>query len=63
MSIAIMACRKLVGQCAGTGCFDAYNNLTDTFESMKIQNLYYQASSIVVVVIQLYQIKKIGIIK
>ncbi len=31
MSIAIMACRKLVGQCAGTGCFDAYNNLTDTF--------------------------------
>ncbi len=32
MSIAIMACRKLVGQCSGTGCFDAYNTLTDAFQ-------------------------------
>ncbi|MEW9095765.1 MAG: CGGC domain-containing protein [Clostridiaceae bacterium] len=32
MTIAIMACRKLVGKCSGTGCFKAYNNSTDAFE-------------------------------
>ncbi len=32
MSIAIMACRKLVGKCSGTGCFNAYNNSTAAFE-------------------------------
>lgn len=32
MAIAIMACRKLVGKCSGTGCFKAYNNSTAAFE-------------------------------
>lgn len=32
MAIAIMACRKLVGKCSGTGCFKAYNNSKVAFE-------------------------------
>lgn len=35
MAIAIMACRKLVGQCSGTGCFKAYNESTKAFEIYK----------------------------
>ncbi|WP_024615748.1 CGGC domain-containing protein [Clostridium sp. Ade.TY] len=31
MSIAIMACRKLIGKCAGSGCFKAYNNSDKAF--------------------------------
>ncbi|MEG1483610.1 CGGC domain-containing protein [Clostridium sp.] len=32
MAIAIMACRKLMNKCSGTGCFKAYNNSTDAFK-------------------------------
>lgn len=32
MAIAIMACRKLMSKCSGTGCFKAYNNSRDAFE-------------------------------
>ncbi|EKS4343862.1 CGGC domain-containing protein [Clostridium sporogenes] len=32
MAIAIMACRKLVGKCSGTGCFKAYNDSTAAFK-------------------------------
>ncbi|MGL4914455.1 MAG: CGGC domain-containing protein [Romboutsia sp.] len=32
MKIAIMACRKLIGKCSGSGCFDAYNESKDAFE-------------------------------
>lgn len=32
MAIAIMACRKLMSKCSGTGCFKAYNNSTAAFE-------------------------------
>ncbi|WP_125153227.1 CGGC domain-containing protein [Clostridium rectalis] len=35
MAIAIMACRKLVGKCSGTGCFKAYNNSKAAFEIYK----------------------------
>lgn len=35
MAIAIMACRKLVGQCSGTGCFKAYNECKKAFEIYK----------------------------
>ena len=31
MSIAIMACRKVIGKCAASGCFKAYNNSTAAF--------------------------------
>lgn len=32
MAIAIMACRKLMSKCSGTGCFKSYNNSRDSFE-------------------------------
>lgn len=35
MSIGIMACRKLMGRCSGTGCFKAYNNSKDAFQIYK----------------------------
>lgn len=35
MAIAIMACRKLIGKCAGTGCFKAYNESKKAFEIYK----------------------------
>ncbi|KAJ48867.1 putative metal-binding protein [Clostridium tetanomorphum] len=35
MAIAIMACRKLIGKCSGTGCFKAYNNCKVAFEIYK----------------------------
>ncbi|RDY29321.1 CGGC domain-containing protein [Romboutsia weinsteinii] len=38
MAIAIMACRKLVGKCSGTGCFDAYNESKDAFLIYKENN-------------------------
>ena len=31
MSIAVMACRKMIGKCAASGCFKAYNNSTAAF--------------------------------
>lgn len=35
MKIAIMSCRKLMGMCSGSGCFEAYNNLDDAFDIYK----------------------------
>lgn len=32
MSIAIMACRKVLGKCAASGCFKSYNNSEKAFE-------------------------------
>lgn len=32
MAIAIMACRKLVGKCSGTGCFKVHNDSKAAFE-------------------------------
>lgn len=39
MNISIMICRKLVNKCSCTGCFDAYNSLTDSFEIYKSQSI------------------------
>ncbi|MEG1311163.1 MAG: CGGC domain-containing protein [Romboutsia sp.] len=46
MSIAIMACRKLISKCSGTGCFRAYNNSEKAFEIYKdnkkeLNSLFY----------------------
>ncbi|MBO3444611.1 CGGC domain-containing protein [Clostridium sp. CCUG 7971] len=38
MNIAIMACRKLVPKCSGSGCFKAYNNSEKAFEIYKDEN-------------------------
>lgn len=38
MSIAIMACRKLVNKCTGIGCFKAYHNKKDSFSIYKDKN-------------------------
>lgn len=35
MSIAIMVCRKVIGKCAGSGCFKAYNRSEKAFERYK----------------------------
>lgn len=32
MAIAIMACRKLMNKCSGSGCFKAYNNSEAAFD-------------------------------
>ena len=46
MSIAIMACRKLVNKCTGIGCFKAYHNKKDSFSIYKdkddiLMSLFY----------------------